>query len=355
MVAPPTTVFSCVCCGIECVRAQMAAEQAPAVPVLNPMGTPRSDLTEGAPTDAQEDPVVTRQPEDSFSDQLESLRCEREGRERPSEGAAGDAAARPPPVRDPASERPVQTRFQVKFAGGGGTLFSFRGRAASKGKGPASDGGLVVEARGEGKPVLSLQQQQPPPPPPPPQAAAPSRLAPADLATPLHLRPPPPPVPVSARTPTSVGLPSPPAAPAALPMQKRVSRAVPRASAAGGKRVSMAATGGKRASMAAGFRRLVVCVYCGQQTSYASLGFHQKECAKKRQREQQALPKEVRRRLPAAALAMPPPGEADDEQAYEEYNAAAQAAYNSCAPSCPTCHRTFFTDRLLKHMPGCTG
>jgi hypothetical protein len=101
------------------------------------------------------------------------------------------------------------------------------------------------------------------------------------------------------------------------------------------------------------FRRLVVCAFCGQQTSYASLAHHQKSCETKREREQQDLPKKLRKHIDLGKIQAQLPGEHDEEEVYLEYNKEAEKVHEDASPQCPECHRTFFADRLLRHMKTC--
>jgi spastin len=103
----------------------------------------------------------------------------------------------------------------------------------------------------------------------------------------------------------------------------------------------------------AGFQRMVMCGYCGEKASYASISRHQKSCCTKRIQEQGTLPKQLRKDVHLGSIEVHVPGELDPESVYVEYNNAASKAYEAACPQCPSCQRTFFAGRLLKHMNTC--
>jgi hypothetical protein len=129
--------------------------------------------------------------------------------------------------------------------------------------------------------------------------------------------------------------------------------------------------------------KLVVCVFCNQKCGFASIGFHEKSCEKRREDEQLTLPVTLRMELELSALPPKPSGD-DGFAQYKAYNEAAVSiftgttlhhtqhtpyvirhtpyairhtltlsVFTAAMPSCPRCARTFFTDRLQKHMKTC--
>jgi hypothetical protein len=78
-----------------------------------------------------------------------------------------------------------------------------------------------------------------------------------------------------------------------------------------------------------------------------------KACEERREREQKTMPEELR--VPLDLSILPElPQEDDDFEAYKAYNDAAEEANTASMPRCPNCSRSFFTDRLIKHLKICT-
>jgi len=102
--------------------------------------------------------------------------------------------------------------------------------------------------------------------------------------------------------------------------------------------------------------RMLVCHLCGTQHGLASLLIHQKQCARKREKVQATLAPGARTAPPVMPHDLPVPGMKASMSKVEEYNAVAQAAFNSCMPKCSKCGRTFSeAATLVTHAKSCKG
>ena len=79
---------------------------------------------------------------------------------------------------------------------------------------------------------------------------------------------------------------------------------------------------------------------------------HLEKCLKRRALEQESLPTGLRSAAPSPPN-VPTPTEVDSADVFWCYNKAARAIADSASPICPKCRRTFFADRLVKHMKTC--
>jgi len=101
-------------------------------------------------------------------------------------------------------------------------------------------------------------------------------------------------------------------------------------------------------------RTLVVCHLCGRDVRAESLGYHFEKCVAAFNHAESAKPLKERRRLPAPPANMIPTRNGPE---LVRYNCAAtQIFMNTVRIACERCGRRFFgTERLEKHLAGCTG
>ncbi|XP_077989499.1 zinc finger protein 474-like [Glandiceps talaboti] len=94
--------------------------------------------------------------------------------------------------------------------------------------------------------------------------------------------------------------------------------------------------------------RMVVCYICGREFGSKSISIHEPNCIEKFKKEQEQLPKHLRRPLPAKPQAVGGSG------SYGlDYNDAAFQAMQTRYVPCVNCGRTFAPDRLPIHQKGC--
>jgi len=94
----------------------------------------------------------------------------------------------------------------------------------------------------------------------------------------------------------------------------------------------------------------VCCYICGKQCLVSSFSIHEQACIKKWEETEAKKPQQDRKPLPTKP-------ELGEGASLEEYNAAAQEAYNTEAKAlCPKCGRGFKDEgTLAKHEKGCKG
>ncbi|XP_042242935.1 uncharacterized protein LOC121880026 isoform X6 [Homarus americanus] len=90
--------------------------------------------------------------------------------------------------------------------------------------------------------------------------------------------------------------------------------------------------------------RTLVCFICGREFGSRSLPIHQPQCLEKWKRENERLPKNLRR---------PVPQEPDHHLTQEEWNHFAWKTAQAQLVPCEMCGRTFFPERLEVHQRGC--
>ncbi|XP_070541833.1 zinc finger protein 474-like [Ptychodera flava] len=92
----------------------------------------------------------------------------------------------------------------------------------------------------------------------------------------------------------------------------------------------------------------VVCYICGREFGTKSISIHEPQCIEKFKKQQELLPKHLRRPLPKKPQVVGGSGSYD-----LEYNDAAFQSMQSQYVPCENCGRTFAPDRLPIHQKGC--
>ncbi|XP_030763978.1 uncharacterized protein LOC115888399 isoform X2 [Sitophilus oryzae] len=91
-------------------------------------------------------------------------------------------------------------------------------------------------------------------------------------------------------------------------------------------------------------KRTLTCYICGREFGTASLHLHEPKCLEKWERENAALPLNMRRKAPVKP---------DSALSPRNFNQLAWEASQSTLVPCKNCGRTFYPDRLMVHQRSC--
>ena len=100
--------------------------------------------------------------------------------------------------------------------------------------------------------------------------------------------------------------------------------------------------------------RTVVCYICGREFGTKSIGIHEPQCLQKWHKENNQLPKNMRRPAPKKPEGLPSLSSGSKSSGIDQWNEAAWQSSQSQLLPCKNCGRTFAPDRLHMHQKSCT-